>query len=77
MGFDNVKAVNINYSVTALGSYKDRHANLGNGRLGDSTLKKILHRKEFHNTPFLLETPALKEYDTAQKEISHLKELAK
>ena len=77
LGFDRVKAVHINDSVTTLGSYKDRHANLGNGRLGDSTLKKILHRKEFHNTPFLLETPALKDYDTAQKKISHLKELAK
>ena len=77
LGFERVKAIHINDSMVTLGSYKDRHANLGDGKLGDETLSKILHRKEFHNTPFILETPALKEYDTAQKEISHLKELAK
>jgi len=77
LGFERVKAIHINDSMVTLGSYKDRHANLGDGKLGDKTLSKILHRKEFYNTPFLLETPALKEYDTAQKEISHLKELAK
>ncbi len=76
LGFEKVKAIHINDSMVTLGSYKDRHANLGDGKLGNETLSKILHRKEFNKTPFILETPALKEYDTAQKEISHLKELA-
>jgi len=76
LGLERVKAIHVNDSMVTLGSYKDRHANLGEGKLGDETLSKILHRKEFNKTSFILETPALKEYDTAQKEISHLKELA-
>jgi deoxyribonuclease-4 len=74
--FERVKAIHLNDSMTALGSNKDRHANLGEGRLGNETIASILHRKEFKNIPFILETPALKSSKTMGEEIEKLKELA-
>lgn len=73
---ERVKAIHLNDSMTALGSNKDRHANLGEGRLGNETIASILHRKEFKNIPFILETPALKSSKTMGEEIEKLKELA-
>ncbi len=77
LGFDRVKSFHINDSMTELGSNKDRHANLGKGKLGEKTIYNILHRKEFKNIPFILETPALKSDKTKTEEVLQLKELAK
>ncbi len=77
LGFDRVKAIHLNDSLMALGSNKDRHANLGEGKLGKDTVHNISHRKEFKNIPFILETPALKSSTTMREEIEKLKELAK
>ena len=43
----------------------------------EETISKLLKRKEFKKTPFILETPALKSPKTMGEEISKLKELAK
>lgn len=75
--FDRVKSIHINDSMAELGSNKDRHANLGKGKLGEKTMYNILHRKEFRDIPFILETPALKSEKTKKEEILQLKELAK
>jgi len=76
LGFDRVKSIHINDSLAELGSNKDRHANLGKGKIGEEGVYNILHRKEFKNTPFILETPALKSPSSAIEEISQLKKLA-
>jgi len=77
LSFERVKAIHLNDSMMSHGSYKDRHANLGEGKLGNETIQKILHRKEFKNIPFILETPALKSTSTMGAEIENLKKLAK
>ena len=77
LGFNRVKSIHINDSMAELGSNKDRHANLGKGKLGEKTMYNILHRKEFKNIPFILETPSLKSEKTKREEILQLKELAK
>ena len=77
LGFNRVKSIHLNDSMMSLASNKDRHANLGDGKLGRDTVYNILHRKEFKNTPFILETPALKSSKTMTEEILQLKELAK
>jgi deoxyribonuclease-4 len=77
LGIENIKAIHLNDSKTKLGSHKDRHANLGEGELGEKTVRNILNRKEFKNKPFILETPALKENKSMGKEIENLKKLAR
>ena len=77
LGIERVKSIHLNDSAKDLGSNKDRHANLAEGRLGEKAIKNILHREEFKNMPFILETPALKSSKTMGEEIDKLKELAK
>lgn len=77
IGISNVKAIHVNDSSPECGSNKDRHANLGEGKIGEETMIKILHRKEFKNIPFILETPALKTKASMIEEISRLKKYAK
>ncbi len=74
--FERVKSIHLNDSMAELGSNKDRHANLGKGKIGEKGIYNILHRKEFKTIPFILETPALKTFSTAEEEISQLKKLA-
>ncbi len=77
IGISNVKAIHVNDSMPDCGTNKDRHANLGEGKIGEKTMSAILQRKEFKNIPFILETPALKSKSSMIEEISHLKRYAK
>ena len=77
LGIQNVKAIHLNDSMVECGSNKDRHANLGEGKLGKGTISKILHYKRFKDTPFILETPALKGDATIPDEVKMLMKLAK
>lgn len=77
LGIQNVKAIHLNDSMVECGSNKDRHANLGEGKLGENTISKILHYKRFKDTPFILETPVLKGDATIPDEVKMLMKLAK
>ncbi len=74
IGIENVKAVHINDSMADFNSHKDRHADLGEGKIGEESFKKIL--KSLPSMPFILETPSLKSSDTMEREILKLKKLA-
>ena len=76
VGIENVKAIHLNDSMVECGSNKDRHANLGKGKLGEKTISNILHEPKFKDIPFILETPALKSNATIPAEVEKLKELA-
>jgi deoxyribonuclease-4 len=76
LGIENIKAVHVNDSKPELGSNKDRHANLGEGKIGEKAISNLLRRKEFKDTPFILETPALKKGGDIEGEIETLKKLA-
>lgn len=77
LGIRNVKAIHLNDSMVECGSNKDRHANLGEGKLGKGTISNILHYKRFRDIPFILETPALKGDATIPDEVKMLMTLAK
>ena len=77
LGLENVKSIHLNDSKMDLASNKDRHADLGKGKLGEKTIRKILKHPKLKNMPFILETPALKTSGTMVGEIENLKILAK
>lgn len=77
LGLKNVKSIHLNDSKMDCGSNKDRHADLGEGKLGEETIRKILKYPKLKKVPFILETPALKASATMEREIERLKELAK
>lgn len=76
LGVQNVKAIHLNDSMVECGSNKDRHANLGEGKIGKDAISKMLHYKGFKDIPFILETPALKGDATIPDEVKMLKKLA-
>lgn len=70
---ENVKSIHLNDSAVGCGTNKDRHANLGEGNLGEETIKKILHHNKLKEIPFILETPALKDSKSTLEEVETLK----
>jgi len=75
VGIENIKAIHLNDSAVELGSNKDRHANLGEGKIGKDAIKQILHEAKFKTMPFILETPGLKDEKSTIAEVAMLKQL--
>ena len=73
IGLDNLKAVHLNDSLNDLGSHKDRHARIGEGKIGLNALVRVICHPKLKEIPFILETPNDDEGWT--KEISLLKEV--
>ncbi len=72
IGLDNLKAVHLNDSLNDLGSHKDRHARIGEGKIGLDALVRVICHPKLKEISFILETPNDDEGWT--KEISLLKE---
>ncbi len=56
-GLDKLKILHINDSLYELGSNKDEHAHIGEGKIGREGFSLIVNRQEFQNLPLILETP--------------------
>ena len=74
LGIQNVVAIHVNDSLTGFGSHKDRHANIGEGEIGEKAFRQIF--RKLSGIPFILETPALKKESTMREEIQRMKNLA-
>ncbi len=70
---EKVWAIHLNDSMTALASRRDRHENLGDGLIGEEALRALFGHPWLSNIPFILETPALKDIDTAKVEVEKLR----
>ncbi len=69
IGLKYIKCIHINDSKNAVGSHKDRHANIGFGTLGFLVIKNILDNKRLENIPKILETPYIGENDEDKNRI--------
>ncbi len=61
VGLDQVMAFHLNDSKTELGSRVDRHAGIGQGKIGKGAFRHIVNDKRFANHPGCLETPKSKD----------------
>jgi deoxyribonuclease IV len=57
VGLDRLQALHLNDSKVALGSNVDRHANLGEGELGEDGIRVFLGERRFRGLPVLIEVP--------------------
>ena len=57
VGAGRLRCLHVNDSQTALGSNRDRHANLGDGELGREGIAAFLSEPRFEGLPALLEVP--------------------
>ena len=72
IGLDKLKAIHLNDSLNELGAHKDRHAKIGEGKIGVEALVKVINHPKLKHLPFFLETP--NELDGYAKEIQLLRE---
>jgi len=75
LGLNNVKCFHLNDSMMDMGSHKDRHANLGEGKIGINTITNIVNHPKLVNIPFILETPGLKSNESAKIEVEKLRSI--
>ena len=57
IGLSKLKAVHLNDSLNDLGSHKDRHARIGEGKIGLEALINVIRHPALKGIPFILETP--------------------
>jgi len=75
LGLDLVRVMHTNDSKGALGSRLDRHANIGDGAIGEEGFQRILRHPGLRDKPFILETPVDEEGDDP-KNVDALKRLS-
>ena len=73
IGLDKIKCIHVNDSKNAIGSHKDRHANLGYGTIGFDNLINVLYHPLLKKVPKILETPWVGEYPPYKLEIEMIK----
>ncbi|MBQ7529941.1 deoxyribonuclease IV [bacterium] len=57
LGLERLKAIHLNDSMNKLGAKKDRHAKIGEGKLGLKAIINIVSHPLLRKLPFYLETP--------------------
>jgi deoxyribonuclease IV len=71
VGLDRLGSLHLNDSQTPLGSNRDRHANVGEGELGDEGCAAFLSEARFEGLPLVLETPGPDRSGPTAEEIAH------
>ncbi|MCK9378925.1 MAG: deoxyribonuclease IV [Candidatus Moranbacteria bacterium] len=71
IGLEKIKLIHANDSLTDCNSKKDRHAHIGQGKIGLEAFKKIVKFAEKNNIDMILET----EHEKVKEDITLLKSL--
>ena len=71
IGLDRLKAIHLNDSMNTLAAHKDRHAQIGKGKIGLEALVRVINHPKLRDLPFYLETPC--DLDGYRREIELLK----
>jgi deoxyribonuclease IV len=74
-GLQNISAIHLNDSKTALGSRTDRHANLGEGLIGYEALERVVNHPKLQGIPLILETPRMKSEEEAPIDVAVLRKM--
>ncbi|MEZ5101859.1 MAG: deoxyribonuclease IV [Thermoleophilia bacterium] len=73
-GLDRLRCLHVNDALTALGSNRDRHANIGDGQLGEG-LGAFLGHPRLQHLPAVLETPGADGHGPDAEEMRKVREL--
>lgn len=69
VGMDRLGSLHLNDSQVGLGSNRDRHANIGEGELGEHGCAVFLSEPRFEGLPVVLETPGPDKKGTSAEEL--------
>ncbi len=74
-GFEKVGAIHLNDSKVELASRKDRHEDLGDGLIGLEAIRNVFMHPKLSAIPFILETPCMKDPESAAVDVAKLREM--
>lgn len=77
IGFGRLAAVHANDTKQPLGTFRDRHENIGDGHIGTDGFRTLMAHPAFRDVPFLLEVPGFDGTGPDAKNIQRLKKLRK
>jgi len=69
IGISKLYAIHVNDSKNSIGENKDRHANIGDGKIGFEKLLNIIYNERIKNVPKILETPYIEDNPPYKYEI--------
>jgi deoxyribonuclease-4 len=75
VGLQNLAAFHANDSKMDIGSFKDRHANIGEGFMGQIAFAQLLNHPKLEGKPFLLEVPGFAEEGPDKENVEIMKKL--
>jgi len=75
VGLDRLGSLHLNDSVSGLGTNRDRHADIGEGELGEDGCAVFLSEPRFEDLPVILETPGPDKKGTPPEELALAREL--
>jgi deoxyribonuclease-4 len=75
VGLENLAAFHANDSKMDFESYKDRHANIGEGFMGQIAFAQLLNHPKLVDKPFLLEVPGFADEGPDAENILIMKKL--
>ncbi len=64
IGIDKIECIHINDSMNECGARKDRHQNIGYGKIGFENLLKVIYHPKLDSIPKILETPYVEYLNT-------------
>lgn len=73
IGLEKLRAIHLNDSLTDLGTNRDRHAEFGEGLIGEKALINFINHPKLRDLPFIMETPKLKEGILGRKFIEKIR----
>jgi deoxyribonuclease-4 len=77
VGLQRLRSLHLNDSKTSLGSNRDRHADIGEGELGDRGCAAFLSEPRFDKLPCVLETPGPNHEGPTKAQLEHCAALRK
>ena len=75
IGFNRLVAVHANDTKQPIGTFRDRHENIGDGHIGTEGFKTLMSHPAFRDVPFLLEVPGFDGKGPDAKNVRRLKTL--
>ena len=74
LGDDEPACIHVNDSLRPFGSRRDRHANVGEGEIGEAFFRRLVRRRDLRRTPMILETPLGPDGDGHRRDLARLRE---
>ncbi|OGK37079.1 hypothetical protein A3F03_02230 [Candidatus Roizmanbacteria bacterium RIFCSPHIGHO2_12_FULL_41_11] len=76
VGLDKLELWHVNDSKDEFGALRDRHENIGQGKIGLESFRILINHPQTKNLPFIIETPGFDNQGPDKQNIDILKSLA-